>query len=170
MDQDGITLADLGLTRLDHAGPEADPDAVIGSLAADSRKVTEGTLFFALPGTQLDGASFAQFAVRQGASAVVISPAGLETAKADIGDLPVPFFLTQHLVFLSRQASTTIFRRPGWRGESFFSTCIHPHLGVWILELCSFATPRGLVRRHGCSHGFGAVFFQPAPDFFSKSF
>ena len=68
---------------------------VVSGLAVDSRAVTDGFVFVAVPGTKLDGASFAQFAVRQGAAAVVITREGLETAKADIGDLPIPFLLTQ---------------------------------------------------------------------------
>ena len=83
----------LGLTRLPHAGPDPVPGTPVHALAVDSREVTEGSLFIAIPGTRLDGAAFAQYAVRQGAAAVLISPEGLETARRDIGDLPVPFFL-----------------------------------------------------------------------------
>lgn len=96
MHKDGITLADLGLTGLPHAGPRPDPELEIRGLAVDSRQVKDGVLFAAIPGTRLDGASFAQFAVRQGAAAVLITPAGLETARADIGDLPVPFLLSDN--------------------------------------------------------------------------
>lgn len=112
-----MTLASLGLTGLAHAGPRPDPELEITGLAVDSRQVTKGFLFAAIPGTRLDGASFAQFAVRQGAGAVLITPQGLETARADIGDLPVPFLLSDnprqelaHLAarFFRRQPRTMI--------------------------------------------------------------
>ncbi|MEM8793154.1 MAG: UDP-N-acetylmuramoyl-L-alanyl-D-glutamate--2,6-diaminopimelate ligase [Pseudomonadota bacterium] len=76
-----------------HEGPTPDPDTVIGKLAVDSREVKKGDLFVAIPGTELDGAEFAQYAVRQGASAVVATADGVETARRDIGALPVPFFV-----------------------------------------------------------------------------
>jgi len=87
------TLEGLGLTRLRHAGPPPDPAAPVTGLAVDSREVKPGFVFVAVPGTRLDGASFACYAVRQGAAAVVITPEGLETALADIGELPVPFLI-----------------------------------------------------------------------------
>ncbi len=55
---------------------EADP--VITGVTADSRKVGPGTLFAALPGTKVDGASFAPGAIAAGAAAV-LGPAGMET-------------------------------------------------------------------------------------------
>jgi UDP-N-acetylmuramoyl-L-alanyl-D-glutamate--2,6-diaminopimelate ligase len=58
--------------------------------------VREGFVFFAIPGTRLDGAHFAQYAVRQGAVAVVATAEGVETAHADIGALPVPFLVTDN--------------------------------------------------------------------------
>ena len=102
MAQTGIrparTIGALGLTELRHRGPDPDsvldPGAAVAGLAVDSREVRDGFVFFALPGTRLDGASFAQYAVRQGAIAVVATEAGVETARGDIGGLPVPFFVT----------------------------------------------------------------------------
>ena len=94
MQGQGATLGSLGLSVLDHAGPAPDPATPVTGLAVDSRVVTEGTVFVAMPGTNLDGASFAQFAVRQGACAVVVTPEGLEVARGDIGDLPVPFLIS----------------------------------------------------------------------------
>ena len=98
MAQTGIrparTIGALGLSELRVRGPDPDPGAVVAGLAVDSREVRRGFVFFALPGTRLDGASFAQYAVRQGAIAVVATEAGVETARGDIGGLPVPFFVT----------------------------------------------------------------------------
>ncbi len=83
----------LGLGGLPRRGAEGAPD--ITGLAVDSRVVAEGDLFFALPGTKLDGATFAQYAVRKGAAAVVATPDGAERLAADLGGLPVPVFLTE---------------------------------------------------------------------------
>ena len=96
MIQQTATLADLGLMRWSHAGPEPDGATTVNGLAVDSREVKEGFVFVAIPGTRLDGAAFAQFAVRQGAAAVVVTEQGLETARADIGELPVPFFVCRN--------------------------------------------------------------------------
>ncbi|MGA0605082.1 UDP-N-acetylmuramoyl-L-alanyl-D-glutamate--2,6-diaminopimelate ligase [Phenylobacterium sp. VNQ135] len=56
-------------------------DAEITGVTADSRKVKPGVLFAALPGTKVDGASFAPAAVQAGAAAVI--------AERDLG-LSVP--------------------------------------------------------------------------------
>jgi UDP-N-acetylmuramoyl-L-alanyl-D-glutamate--2,6-diaminopimelate ligase len=89
------TFRGLGLSELPVEGPAADPETAVAGLAVDSREVKEGYVFVAMPGTKLDGAGFAQYAVRQGAVAVVATAAGVETARADIGELPVPFFVTE---------------------------------------------------------------------------
>jgi UDP-N-acetylmuramoyl-L-alanyl-D-glutamate--2,6-diaminopimelate ligase len=89
------TIAALGLTELPYQGPDPDPDAGVKGLAVDSRAVREGFVFVAVPGTRLDGAGFAQYAVRQGAIAVVATDVGVETARGDLGELPVPFFVTE---------------------------------------------------------------------------
>ncbi|MEM7422857.1 MAG: UDP-N-acetylmuramoyl-L-alanyl-D-glutamate--2,6-diaminopimelate ligase [Pseudomonadota bacterium] len=86
----------IGLMGLDHAGPEPDPGTPVTGIAVDSRDVRQGFVFVAVPGLRRDGATFAQYAVRQGAAAVVVTLDGLETARADIGDLPVPFFLSRN--------------------------------------------------------------------------
>src|SRR5947209_5141968 len=46
-------------------------DVEVRSLAVDSRKVSPGALFAALPGTTADGAQFAKAAVEKGAAAVL---------------------------------------------------------------------------------------------------
>ena len=87
------TFRSLGLTTLNHAGPNPDPAQSISGLAVDSRDVRDGFVFVAIPGTRLDGASFAQYAVRQGAAAVICTADGLKIAETDIGALPIPFFI-----------------------------------------------------------------------------
>jgi UDP-N-acetylmuramoyl-L-alanyl-D-glutamate--2,6-diaminopimelate ligase len=53
-------------------------DVEITSLAYDSRRVTAGTLFFAVPGFNFDGHTFAPEAVARGAAALVVErPLGL---------------------------------------------------------------------------------------------
>ncbi|MBX5483615.1 MAG: UDP-N-acetylmuramoyl-L-alanyl-D-glutamate--2,6-diaminopimelate ligase [Myxococcaceae bacterium] len=53
------------------ASGEAKKPVEISSITADSRKVEQGALFIAVPGTQKDGAAFAADAVKAGAAAVV---------------------------------------------------------------------------------------------------
>ncbi len=54
------------------------PEVEISGLAYDNRSVTNGTLFFAVPGFKVDGHDFAEDAVRRGAAAVVCQrPLGL---------------------------------------------------------------------------------------------
>lgn len=48
-------------------------DAAIESIVTDSRKVRYGSLFAALPGSQVDGHDFAESAVRLGASGLLLS-------------------------------------------------------------------------------------------------
>ena len=104
------TIAALGLTELPFRGPNLDPHAVVEGLAVDSRAVRDGFVFFAMPGTRLDGAAFAQYAVRQGAIAVVATEAGVETACGDLGGLPVTFFVTEEPRALLAQAAARFYR------------------------------------------------------------
>jgi UDP-N-acetylmuramoyl-L-alanyl-D-glutamate--2,6-diaminopimelate ligase len=54
-----------------HAG-KTDVDPVIRGLEYDSRKVTPGDLFFALPGAVVDGHDYLEQAVTNGAAAIVV--------------------------------------------------------------------------------------------------
>jgi UDP-N-acetylmuramoyl-L-alanyl-D-glutamate--2,6-diaminopimelate ligase len=93
--QSARTFAALGLAGLPIQGPEPDTGSAVEGLAVDSREVREGFVFFAIPGTKLDGADFVQFAVRQGAIGVVATAAGVEIARRDLEGLPVPFFVSE---------------------------------------------------------------------------
>jgi len=64
------TLANLGLTTARASQLE------IQGLEVDSRDVRQGFLFAALPGGRSHGAEFAQYALRQGASAILTDPEG----------------------------------------------------------------------------------------------
>jgi UDP-N-acetylmuramoyl-L-alanyl-D-glutamate--2,6-diaminopimelate ligase len=74
-----MNLCDVidGIDAVRVSGPSDPP---IFSVAYDSRKVTVGALFFALPGEKLDGAEFVPDAISRGAVAVASSrprPAGI---------------------------------------------------------------------------------------------
>ena len=60
---------------------EGDKDIDILDLAFDSRKVKDGSLFFAVKGTQVDGHDYIEKAVAQGAKAIVCER--MPKAKAD---------------------------------------------------------------------------------------
>jgi len=68
-----------------------DPSVEILDLAYDSRKVTPGSLFFAVPGLRDDGRQFVAEAVRKGARAVVAQAGGEvrvgEAVLAEVGDV-----------------------------------------------------------------------------------
>ena len=75
-------------------------DVEITGLAYDSRRVTPGTLFFAVPGFQLDGHHFAREAVARGAGALVVErPLGLgvpevvvDSVRATMGPAAARFY------------------------------------------------------------------------------
>ena len=69
------TLSELGLTALQGR------EVAITGLAVDSREVKAGYLFAALPGTKVHGATFIQYALRMGATAVLTDIAGARIAE-----------------------------------------------------------------------------------------
>jgi UDP-N-acetylmuramoyl-L-alanyl-D-glutamate--2,6-diaminopimelate ligase len=68
------TLSALGLTA------RGGDDRAVTGLTLDSREVRAGMLFAALPGTRVHGGEFIQYALRQGAGAVLTDRAGAEIA------------------------------------------------------------------------------------------
>ncbi|MFK7938870.1 MAG: UDP-N-acetylmuramoyl-L-alanyl-D-glutamate--2,6-diaminopimelate ligase [Roseovarius sp.] len=72
------TLAGLGLTAQGGRAPD------ITGLAVDSREVKPGFLFAALPGTRVHGGEFIQFALRQGAVAILTDAVGAEIAQHEL--------------------------------------------------------------------------------------
>lgn len=70
------TLGDLGLIA-------PDLSHVVAGIAVDSRQVKSGYLFAALPGAQVHGGEFIQYALRQGAEAILTDEAGAKIA-ADV--------------------------------------------------------------------------------------
>jgi UDP-N-acetylmuramoyl-L-alanyl-D-glutamate--2,6-diaminopimelate ligase len=90
------------------------PDRVIGipvgeisALAYDSRRVTPGTLFFAVPGVHVDGHDFVPQAVASGATAVVV--------ERDLPDVPVPQLHVANTRYALADAADAWFGRPSER-------------------------------------------------------
>ncbi|MBT8459451.1 MAG: UDP-N-acetylmuramoyl-L-alanyl-D-glutamate--2,6-diaminopimelate ligase [Boseongicola sp.] len=83
------SLSELGLTAR-NAG-----DVPISGLAVDSRDVKSGYLFCALPGMQVHGAEFIQFAVRMEAGAVLTDREGAEIAADVLGESGVPLVVVE---------------------------------------------------------------------------
>ena len=86
------------------------PEAVLGQeavavqdLAYDTRAVTPGALFFAVPGAQADGHDFAGEAVERGAAALVV--------ERDVG-LPVPQLVVADARAAMAVAADTFFGEP----------------------------------------------------------
>ncbi|WP_297768750.1 UDP-N-acetylmuramoyl-L-alanyl-D-glutamate--2,6-diaminopimelate ligase [uncultured Roseovarius sp.] len=69
------TLAELGLTA------QAGRQARITGLAVDSREVRADYLFAALPGTRMHGATFIEYALQQGAGAILTDAPGARIAQ-----------------------------------------------------------------------------------------
>ncbi|MFL4470739.1 UDP-N-acetylmuramoyl-L-alanyl-D-glutamate--2,6-diaminopimelate ligase [Tateyamaria armeniaca] len=76
-------LSSLGLTALGGANPD------VTDIAVDSRQVRDGTLFAAMPGTRVHGATFIQYAVRMGAVAVLTDRAGADIAAGHLDGIAV---------------------------------------------------------------------------------
>jgi UDP-N-acetylmuramoyl-L-alanyl-D-glutamate--2,6-diaminopimelate ligase len=75
-----LAVADLGQVR-------------ITGLTADSRRVSPGFLFAALPGSKGDGRLFIGEAVHRGAAAILAPPGTLPPPPAEPGRAPVPLIL-----------------------------------------------------------------------------
>jgi UDP-N-acetylmuramoyl-L-alanyl-D-glutamate--2,6-diaminopimelate ligase len=76
-------IRDLGLTPR-----RGSADAPVTGLALDSRKVTRGGLFAALPGSRVHGAEFIQYALRMGAGSVLTDRAGAALAADALAAFP----------------------------------------------------------------------------------
>ncbi len=64
------------LKVIETSNVEGDTETSVCSLVCDSRKVSDGALFFALPGNAVDGHDYIESAVSAGAAAVVLQDAG----------------------------------------------------------------------------------------------
>ena len=74
----GKSLGDLGLTA------RGGRDPLITGMTLDSREVTAGTLFAALPGTRTHGGEFIQYALRMDAAAILTDAEGARIAADEL--------------------------------------------------------------------------------------
>ncbi len=72
------SLSQLALTA------QGGRDVQIAGIAVDSREVKEGYLFAALPGSRVHGGEFIQYALRQGATAILTDAEGARIAEQEI--------------------------------------------------------------------------------------
>ena len=90
-------MAEVGLAeKAAAAGLGVDPE--ITDLTCDSREVNNGSVFFALPGHRAHGASFAEDAVRLGASVIVTDEPGahlLEEARSPSAETAAPVLVLE---------------------------------------------------------------------------
>ncbi|MEK7307354.1 MAG: UDP-N-acetylmuramoyl-L-alanyl-D-glutamate--2,6-diaminopimelate ligase, partial [Nitrospirota bacterium] len=84
-----MRLGDL-LRGLDQAIIHGNPDKEISGVRYDSRRVTPGDLFVAMPGQKADGHQFLDEAVRRGAAALLVKKDKLPIPKAGITVTEVP--------------------------------------------------------------------------------
>ncbi len=84
------SLAALGLTA------QSGREAQITGLAVDSRDVRPGFLFAALPGTRVHGGEFIQYALRQGAGAILTDRQGASIAREELSRSDAALIITQN--------------------------------------------------------------------------
>src|SRR5450432_2700488 len=96
------------ISQLDTLQVHGPLDREITSIAYDSRRVKEGTLFVALRGEKTDGHAYIEQAINQGAAAIVTERRGqharsttiaVEDSRRALADLAAVFFQnpSQHL-------------------------------------------------------------------------
>ena len=86
---DARSLAELGLTV-----PGAGEVRITG-ISVDSRTVKDGHLFAALPGSKMHGGEFIQYALRQGAGAVLTDKEGARIAAAELERAGTPVVIAE---------------------------------------------------------------------------
>jgi UDP-N-acetylmuramoyl-L-alanyl-D-glutamate--2,6-diaminopimelate ligase len=82
-------LSDLGLA------PLRGKDRPVHSLSSDSRTVVKGSLFAALPGTQVHGGRFITQALKNGAQTILTDRAGYEMARSEISSFDAAVVVAQ---------------------------------------------------------------------------
>ena len=131
MGRQAVPLTSLGLTAKRGENPW------ITGIAVDSRQVTQGTLFAAMPGSTVHGAAFIQYALRQGATAVLTDAAGATLAADILAKSGIAVVVTDApREALSRAAAlwfgkqpTTMVAVTGTNGKTSVSTFVRQ---VWI--------------------------------------
>lgn len=130
-----ISLNSLGLMAVGGANP------VLNNMAVDSREVSAGCLFCAMPGAQVHGASFIASALERGAVAILTDPEGAVIARDAISAAGVALVVTEHpRETLARTAALFFGAQPktmvavtGTNGKTSVSTFVRQ---IWTeLEL-----------------------------------
>ncbi len=124
-------LSDLGLLARGGANPP------ISSVAVDSRLVQPGTLFGAMPGSRVHGASFIEYALRMGAAAILTDQKGVEIAEDVLNVSQAAVVVTDEpRAALSRAAALWFGAQPetmvavtGTNGKTSVSTFVRQ---IWI--------------------------------------
>ncbi|MBC7808270.1 MAG: UDP-N-acetylmuramoyl-L-alanyl-D-glutamate--2,6-diaminopimelate ligase, partial [Akkermansiaceae bacterium] len=83
-------------------------ETIVTSISFDSRKVTAGTLFIAVPGAKFDGHTFVRDVVAKGASAVVIEVGH----EGEFADLSVPCIVVPDTRKAMAQIAVTFYDNP----------------------------------------------------------
>ncbi|MGR3508234.1 MAG: UDP-N-acetylmuramoyl-L-alanyl-D-glutamate--2,6-diaminopimelate ligase [Sulfitobacter sp.] len=131
MGRQAVPLTSLGLTAKKGDNPW------ITGIAVDSRQVTPGTLFAAMPGSTSHGAAFIKYALQQGANAVLTDAAGAALAKDALAKAAVAVVVTDApREALSRAAALWFGAQPatmvavtGTNGKTSVSTFVRQ---IWI--------------------------------------
>lgn len=136
---------------------QANPQASlsISKLASDSRKIEHGTVFFAVPGTKVDGMSFVPQAVAAGATVIVgegerPSDLAANVAYIRVGDVRQSLSLAAAR-FYSRQPEKTV-AVTGTSGKSSvadFTRQLFAHLGHKSASLGTL----GVITSDGAAYG-----------------
>ncbi|MGL6211087.1 MAG: UDP-N-acetylmuramoyl-L-alanyl-D-glutamate--2,6-diaminopimelate ligase [Paracoccaceae bacterium] len=104
----GKSLAELGLTARAGRNPR------IAGLAVDSRTVQAGSLFAALPGSNVHGAAYIPVALEQGAAAILTDAAGVALAQGALAGSDAALVVAQDArEALARAASLWFGVQPG---------------------------------------------------------
>lgn len=98
-----ISLKSL-LAYVQHSAVQGNPSVMISQIADDSRKVSPGALFVAIPGARYDGHSFIDAAVAQGAVAVI-------GERADIR-VSVPYIIVENSRRALAESAGAFYRFP----------------------------------------------------------
>lgn len=83
------TLAELGLTARNAS------EVMVTGLSVDSRTVEEGHLFAALPGANVHGGEFIQYAIRMKAGSILTDPEGAELALEVLTESGIPLVVVE---------------------------------------------------------------------------
>jgi len=82
-----VTLGDIALAASGTVEPAAAASVPLSGVGFDSRRVSRGELFLALPGTRVDGHDYVAQALRAGAAAALVQRAPTATGSAAVGPL-----------------------------------------------------------------------------------